>query len=289
MSTTAPPTHRVRSALAGTAVALIAAVGVVGVPGLADAKPKAPTTEASGSGCVSIKARAEALFEEYKNASVARRDEILREIDRLGAAWKKGCPGQGSLGARVNLPGDTFEPVVPPVSIDEGTLGPRTEIDRGTGTVPPTASPGGSDEPDDRPELHPLPCDRGIDENEVHLPESPGTDVREDHDDLDEDHDDVGEDHDRDVPAEPTDPRDLPVNGTPVGGTGKVDDTITDPDRVMTPGPRPDGPITPEPTPKPTPKPKPKPEEPRPNPEPGPGPECGKVNLCLPPLPGLPA
>jgi hypothetical protein len=80
------------------------------------ARIKKPGLDSVSQECFRVQTASDKLIAEYKNASNARRDEILTELRKLGSYWRAaGCQALFGNIAKVVLPTNDFH--APPASL----------------------------------------------------------------------------------------------------------------------------------------------------------------------------
>ncbi len=119
---------RLRFAAAAIAIALIPTAALL--PSVAYARINGPVGDTFSAGCLMLQNKGDALIAEYKNATNARREEILQELRNNGRDWINiGCRAVfGDISRMVILPKHNFDVggrnMSPPASLSDGNSDP---------------------------------------------------------------------------------------------------------------------------------------------------------------------
>jgi hypothetical protein len=101
--------------LLSIAVASLALVTVASSPALA--RIKGPVLDSLSFQCLQLQNKSDALIAEYKNATNARREEILTELRNNGRVWREiGCQAVYGNIAMIRLPESHTVVLNPPTS-----------------------------------------------------------------------------------------------------------------------------------------------------------------------------
>jgi hypothetical protein len=82
-----------RNAILALAMGAALAAGSLGVAVPAEARVNGPRLDSLSIGCGALQDEADRLIAEYKNASNARREEILARLRNIGSDWHAICKG----------------------------------------------------------------------------------------------------------------------------------------------------------------------------------------------------
>lgn len=99
-------------------------------PAEAQARINGPVLDSFSAGCLMLQNKGDALIAEYKNATNARREEILQELRNNGRDWINiGCRAVfGDISRMVILPKHDFDiggiNIRPPMSLSDGNSDP---------------------------------------------------------------------------------------------------------------------------------------------------------------------